>query len=80
LIYNNEKVYDVIVIGAGADGVAAAIGAANTGAKTLLIERSPYFAGQATHSIVPAYCGFFTQSEPPEQGINAPRCDIIKTG
>ena len=67
MIYKNQKIYDVIVVGAGAAGVAAAIGAANTGAKTLLIERNPYFGGQATHSIVPTYCGFFTQSNPPEQ-------------
>lgn len=67
MFYKNKKEYDVIVIGGGAAGVAAAIGAANAGVKALLIERNPYFGGQATHSTVPTYCGFFTQSNPPEQ-------------
>ena len=29
-------------------------------AKTLLIERNPYLGGEATHSGVAAFCGFFT--------------------
>ena len=64
-----EIEYDCAVVGGGASGVAAAIGAAQTGVKTLLIERSPYFGGQATHANVPSYCGFFTQSDPPEQAV-----------
>ena len=59
--------YDVVVVGGGSGGVAAAIGAAQVGARTLLIERNPYLGGEATHSILPAYCGFFTQTNPPEQ-------------
>ncbi len=59
--------YDVVVVGGGSAGVAAAIGAAQTGASTLLIDRNPYLGGEATHSILPAYCGFFTQTNPPEQ-------------
>lgn len=52
--------YDVVVAGGGTAGVAAAAGAAMTGAKTLLIERNPYLGGEATHSGVAAFCGFFT--------------------
>lgn len=55
--------YDVVVVGGGSAGVAAAIGARQAGAKTLLLERNPYFGGQATHSLVPAYCGFCTNGE-----------------
>lgn len=62
-----KYLYDVVVVGGGAAGVGAAIGAAQTGAKTLIVERNPYFGGAATHSSVLTYCGFFTQGDPPEQ-------------
>ena len=52
--------YDVVVVGGGTSGVAAAVGAAQAGAKTLLIERNPYLGGEATHSGVAAFCGFFS--------------------
>ena len=52
--------YDVVVAGGGTAGVAAAAGAAMAGARTLLIERNPYLGGEATHSGVAAFCGFFT--------------------
>ncbi len=57
--------YDVVVVGGGTAGVSAAIGAAKTGAKTLLIERSPYLGGEATHSGVSAFCGFYTCGDNP---------------
>jgi hypothetical protein len=64
---NRTRKYDVAVVGAGAAGVGAAVGAAQTGARTILIEKNPYFGGAATHSSVLTYCGFFTQGEPYEQ-------------
>lgn len=57
--------YDVVVVGGGTAGVSAAVGAAKTGAKTLLIERNAYLGGEATHSGVSAFCGFFTCGENP---------------
>ena len=42
--------YDVAVVGGGTAGVAAAVGASRTGARTVLIERSPYLGGEATNS------------------------------
>lgn len=53
--------YDVIVVGGGTAGVAAAVGAARAGAHTLLIERYGFLGGAATHSNVLAYCGLFAQ-------------------
>ncbi len=42
---NMADAYDVIVLGAGAGGMAAAIVAANEGLKTLLIEKTEYVGG-----------------------------------
>src|SRR6266436_6752603 len=51
---------DVIVIGGGAAGTAAAIGAAGAGAHTLLVESGPFLGGAATLKNVLTYCGLFT--------------------
>ena len=42
--------YDIVVVGGGTAGVAAAVGAAKAGAKTLLVERNAYLGGEATNS------------------------------
>src|SRR5467141_2501539 len=54
---------DVIVIGGGAAGTAAAVGAANAGAQTLLIESGPFLGGAATLKNVLTYCGLFTNNQ-----------------
>lgn len=53
--------YDVAVVGGGSAGVAAAVGAAATGARTLLLERYGFLGGAATTSNVLAYCGLYAQ-------------------
>ena len=53
--------YDVIVAGGGSAGIAAAIGARRTGARTLLIERGPCLGGAATLRSVVTYCGLHTR-------------------
>ena len=53
--------YDVVIVGGGSAGVAAAVGAAATGARTLLLERYGFLGGAATTSNVLAYCGFYAQ-------------------
>jgi hypothetical protein len=45
--------------------VAAAVGAAQTGASVCLLERYPFFGGAATISSVLSYCGFFDQNREP---------------
>lgn len=57
--------YDVVVAGGGTAGTAAAVGASRAGAKTLLVERNPYLGGEATHSGVAAFCGFYTCGDNP---------------
>ncbi len=56
--------YDVIVVGGGCAGLAAAIASARNGAKTLIIERFPYFGGTATASLMASVNGFRNQVEP----------------
>src|SRR5260370_14322857 len=51
---------DVIVIGGGAAGTAAAVGGANAGRQTLLVESGPFLGGAATLKNVLTYCGLFT--------------------
>jgi FAD dependent oxidoreductase len=51
------ETFDVVVIGGGSAGVAAAAGAARYGAKTLLVERYGFLGGAATAAGVLAYCG-----------------------
>ena len=53
--------YDLVVVGGGSAGVAAAIGAARSGASVCLVERYPFLGGAATASSVLSYCGFFDQ-------------------
>src|ERR1700737_3727315 len=54
---------DVVVIGGGAAGTAAAVGAANAGAQTLLVESGPFLGGAATLKNVLTYCGLFTNDQ-----------------
>ena len=51
----NEKEYDVIVVGGGIAGVAAAVSASREGAKVLLIEKSINLGGLATSGLISAY-------------------------
>jgi hypothetical protein len=55
--------YDVVVVGGGAAGVAAAVGARRSGARTLLVERYGFFGGAATNANMPAYCGYYTHGD-----------------
>ncbi|MBK8341783.1 MAG: FAD-dependent oxidoreductase [Flavobacteriales bacterium] len=50
---------DVLVAGAGAAGIAAAVSAGRTGARVALLERGPFTGGKATAAMVGTICGIY---------------------
>ena len=56
--------YQVIVIGGGPAGVAAAISAARLGQKTLLIEAGNALGGAINHMLVMPFMEYFTPIGP----------------
>jgi hypothetical protein len=64
--------YDVVVVGGGAAGLAAAVAAADSGAHTALVERYGFLGGMATAGMVSTICGLYhTSSSGPPELLNA---------
>ncbi|HZK94934.1 MAG TPA: FAD-dependent oxidoreductase [Prolixibacteraceae bacterium] len=56
--------FDVIVVGGGPAGWASALASARNGAKTLIIEKFPFFGGTATASLMLCIVGYRNQVKP----------------
>src|SRR5262249_56622561 len=49
---------DLVVVGGGSAGTAAAITAARAGLRTVLVDDSPFLGGMSTGGCVGTFCGF----------------------
>ncbi|KAH6696895.1 FAD dependent oxidoreductase-domain-containing protein [Plectosphaerella plurivora] len=63
--------YDVVVVGGGAAGIGAVIGARNASpsARILLVETESCLGGAATHRGVVSFCGLYTLGASPQQAV-----------
>jgi len=57
---------DVLIIGGGSAGVAAALAAARQGVTTLLVERHGFLGGAGTASLVHSFCGLYDLPSSPD--------------
>jgi hypothetical protein len=70
--------YDVVVMGGGAAGLAAAVAAARSGARTALVERYGFLGGMATAGMVSTVCGLYrTASSGPPEPLNEGFADAV---
>ncbi|THF77796.1 FAD-dependent oxidoreductase [Cohnella fermenti] len=69
---------DVLVIGGGASGIAAAIAAAQGGASTMLVEQRGFLGGMGTVALVPAFCPFTDKRKPIIRGLGLALMERMK--
>jgi hypothetical protein len=68
--------FDLIVIGAGSAGASAAIAAARSGSKVLVIDRLPFIGGTST-AVLDTFYGFYTPGEQAKKIVGGIPDDVI---
>lgn len=63
------ETYDVVVLGGGPTGCAAAAAAAREGAQTVLVEAGTMLGGSGTSALVPVWCPFSDRQQIIHRGI-----------
>jgi len=66
-----------VVVGGGAAGLAAAVGAAQAGAKTLMLESAGFLGGAATLKCVQTYCGLYTINDQPRPAVLGVAAQVV---
>ena len=68
--------FDLIVMGAGSAGASAAIAAARSGSKVLVIDRLPFVGGTST-AVLDTFYGFYTPGEKAKKIVGGIPDDVI---
>jgi glycine/D-amino acid oxidase-like deaminating enzyme len=72
-----EERFDVIVVGAGSAGSSAAICAARSGARTLLIDRLGFMGGTST-AVLDTFYAFYTPGESPRRVVGGLGWEVVQ--
>jgi hypothetical protein len=68
--------YDVVVVGSGSAGSTAAVAAARTGARTLLLEKLPFLGGVST-AVLDTFYGFYTPGARPRKVVGGLADEVV---
>jgi glycine/D-amino acid oxidase-like deaminating enzyme len=68
--------FDVVVVGSGSAGSPAAIAAARSGARTLLIEKLPFLGGNST-AVLDTFYGFYTPGSTAKKVVGGVADEVV---
>jgi glycine/D-amino acid oxidase-like deaminating enzyme len=72
----SDSRYDVLVVGAGSAGTTAAVAAARTGARTLLVDRFGFLGGTST-AVLDTFYAFYTPGRHPEKVVSGIPDEVV---